>query len=161
MKEIIINGVNTGYFAHKDGYITGKRGNILKPYLCGKDKAKYPCVDLSGFVKSAYIHILVWVAFNGEVPEGLEINHKDGNKLNSCLDNLEIITHSENCLHSFRLKLQNNQGSNHPRSIINEEIASEIRCKLTNGEKHKDIASYYGISVYVVKDISRNKTWKS
>ena len=81
--------------------------------------------------------------------------------MNNRLDNLETITHSENCLHSFRLNLQNNQGSNHPLHTINEEIASEIKCKLTAGEKHKDIASYYGISIYVVKDISRNKTWKS
>lgn len=35
--------------------------------------------------------------FNNPIPNGFEINHKDHNKNNNCLDNLEIITHSENC----------------------------------------------------------------
>ena len=34
------------------------------------------------------------------------VNHKDGNKQNNRVDNLEWCTHSENTLHSFRTGLQ-------------------------------------------------------
>lgn len=34
------------------------------------------------------------------------VNHKDGNKLNNSVDNLEWCTHSENTLHSYRTGLQ-------------------------------------------------------
>lgn len=34
---------------------------------------------------------LVWQAFKGKIPEGMEIYHLDGNKLNDRLDNLRLI----------------------------------------------------------------------
>jgi len=41
-------------------------------------------------------HRLVWILeHNGDVPEGWDIHHKDGNKLNNSVSNLEICTHVE------------------------------------------------------------------
>lgn len=45
---------------------------------------------------SILVHRLVWLAFNGEIPQGLEIDHIDQNKHNNRLDNLQVATHSEN-----------------------------------------------------------------
>jgi hypothetical protein len=56
--------------------------------------------------KSLYVHILIATYF---IPNPLnlpEINHKDGNKLNYSLDNLEWCTSSENSLHAYLNKLQ-------------------------------------------------------
>ena len=36
-------------------------------------------------------HILVWQHYNGPIPAGMEIHHKDGDKLNNEIDNLELI----------------------------------------------------------------------
>jgi hypothetical protein len=47
------------------------------------------------------IHRLVWEAFNGEIPTRLEVNHKDLDKTNNRLDNLELMTHQENLIHRF------------------------------------------------------------
>jgi len=41
---------------------------------------------------------LVWEAFNGKIPAGLEIDHIDRDKHNNTLSNLRLVTHSENCL---------------------------------------------------------------
>ena len=43
-----------------------------------------------------YVHRLVWQTFVGEIPAGYEVNHKDHNKANNSLSNLELVTHSVN-----------------------------------------------------------------
>ena len=43
-----------------------------------------------------YVHRLVWETFKGSIPSGYEINHKDHDKSNNALSNLELVTHSEN-----------------------------------------------------------------
>jgi hypothetical protein len=45
------------------------------------------------------VHRVVAEAFIGKI-DGLEVNHKDGNKKNNHVDNLEIVTRSENEKHS-------------------------------------------------------------
>lgn len=42
------------------------------------------------------VHRVIWEAFNGKIPEGLQINHKDEVKSNNILKNLEIVTPGEN-----------------------------------------------------------------
>lgn len=70
---------------------TSRRKGILKPYL---NTSGYLRVNLykDSKVKKFYIHRLVAQAF---IPNnfGFEVvNHKDGNKLNNCVSNLEWCT---------------------------------------------------------------------
>lgn len=47
--------------------------------------------------KSLSVHRLVWEAYNGRlIPPGMEIDHKDRNRANNNLDNLECVTGEEN-----------------------------------------------------------------
>lgn len=46
------------------------------------------------------IHRLVYEAFVGEVPKGFHIHHKDGNKQNNRLDNLELLHPSDHASES-------------------------------------------------------------
>lgn len=57
-------------------------------------KTGYCIVSVNG--KNQYLHRIVWEGFNGKIPEGYEIDHKDCNKLNNSLYNLEMVTHQEN-----------------------------------------------------------------
>lgn len=54
-------------------------------------------------------HRLVWIAFKGQIPEGFEVNHKDLDKHNNRLDNLELLTHSDNLKHAFRILKERKQ----------------------------------------------------
>lgn len=36
------------------------------------------------------------------IPKGLQINHKDENKENNCIENLELMTNKENCNYGSR-----------------------------------------------------------
>lgn len=53
--------------------------------------------------KNYTIHRLVYETFVCKIPKGYEINHKDGNKANNRLDNLEMVTHKENITHAMEV----------------------------------------------------------
>lgn len=57
--------------------------------------------------KMQLIHVLVTVAFLGDCPNGKEVNHKNGDKSDNRLTNLEYVTHSENMKHAFASGLVN------------------------------------------------------
>ncbi len=54
-----------------------------------------------GIYTKKLVHRAVWEAFNGAIPHRLEVNHKDLDKTNNRLDNLELVTHQENLIHRF------------------------------------------------------------
>jgi hypothetical protein len=47
------------------------------------------------------VHRVVWEAFNGPIKDRLEINHKDLNRSNNNLNNLELVTHQQNLQHAI------------------------------------------------------------
>lgn len=51
---------------------------------------------LNNVVKSSTVHRLVWEAFNGPIPEGLQINHLNEIKSDNRLENLSLCTAKEN-----------------------------------------------------------------
>lgn len=54
------------------------------------------------------IHILVAETFFGPKPSPKhEVNHKDGNKRNTNVENLEWLSHSDNCTHAYDTGLRN------------------------------------------------------
>ena len=42
------------------------------------------------------IHRLVWETFNGPIPNNMEIDHKNNNRADNSLNNLQIVTHAQN-----------------------------------------------------------------
>ncbi|AUG88170.1 HNH homing endonuclease [Salmonella phage Mutine] len=53
-------------------------------------------VEYKGKYFRKYLHWFVWVAFNGLVPEGFEIDHVDENKYNCVLWNLQLLSKEAN-----------------------------------------------------------------
>lgn len=83
---------------------------VLKPNI-KKDGYSETVVYLNGKPNFMKTHRLIAMAFIDN-PEGKpEINHKDGNKLNNCVENLEWVTPSENQKHAYRAGLQKVSGN--------------------------------------------------
>lgn len=63
----------------------------------------YPQISLckNGKYARRAVHRVVWEAFNGPIEGRLEINHKDLNRANNRLDNLELVTHQQNVQHAI------------------------------------------------------------
>lgn len=81
--------------------------NYLKIMPQRIDRGGYLTTRLSkkGKDSTVYIHRLLGFAFISNPLNKAFINHKDGNKLNNDLNNLEWVTHSENMLHAYNTGL--------------------------------------------------------
>ena len=79
-------------------------GKILRPY---KNKRGYLTASLSrdDINTQTFIHTLVAQAFIGDRPKGMGINHKDANKTNNHITNLEYCTLEQNLDHARKLGL--------------------------------------------------------
>ena len=92
------------YKITEDGRVFATHLNrFLKPYNNGLG---YLAVKLSDGKKRVqkYVHRLVAEAYLGSV-YSYDINHKDGDKSNNSVPNLEIVSHRENLQHAFDNKL--------------------------------------------------------
>jgi len=86
-----------------------KNGNTLKRRVITPAKAKngYRAVRIKnkdGVLKSFYLHRLIWMAFNGDIPKGLEVCHEDCNRDNNRLNNLRLLSHTQNCRNPQSIK---------------------------------------------------------
>ena len=98
---------------------------------------------------SLLVHRLVWIGFNGEIPKGLEINHKDGNKENNRLDNLEAVTPKQNHEHARDI-LGHGIGIKNGRAKLTDEQITQI---LESSDKPKAIAKRFNISEGYVRQL--------
>ena len=59
--------------------------------------------------KGLSVHRLVCLSFIPNLDNKKEVNHKDGNKLNNHISNLEWVTPSENQIHAYSIGLRKNK----------------------------------------------------
>lgn len=92
------------YLINRDGIIKNSRG---KEKIAQKNSGGYLGVTLynNGEGSKKRIHRLVAEAFIPNPDNKPDINHKDGNKTNNSVDNLEWVTKSENMLHAYQTGL--------------------------------------------------------
>lgn len=111
---------------------------ILKPELKKNGYLSLQLTDADGENKTWSVHRLMGKAFLGAIDgDGMVINHKDGNKTNNVLTNLELITSSENRKHAFEIGLI-------PRKI-NETQVAEIVKRYNAGETQRALAKEFGV----------------
>ena len=93
----------------------------LKPFDNKAGKG-YLCVNLGRKAKAKKIHRLVAEAFIPNPQNKKEVNHMDGNVKNNKVNNLEWVTHQENCLHyTYELEQSKGQYKMRPVMIFNDK----------------------------------------
>ena len=104
--------------------LKGKNEKSLKQII---NRSGYCRVNLcwNGKHKQYCVHRLVWEAFNGPIPKGLQINHKDENKLNNCLTNLEVVTPQYNVTYGTAVKRRAEKRSKPVRQLHNNEVIKD------------------------------------
>lgn len=113
------------------------------------------------------VHRLVMLAFEGECPDGYEVNHIDGDKTNCALSNLEYCTVSDNKKHAYRTGLASWRpphpgfGKENKRynAKIDEKAVTYIHQLRSKGLKHREIAEQLNLSQAAVSLILSGKRW--
>jgi len=108
-----------------------------------------------------YVHRLVADAFLDR-HEGLnEVNHKDGNKLNNILSNLEWSSRSNNMKHAFGagLKEAKKGESNYNHKLSDEQVRYIRNFAKRYGKKYKQLAEELGVAPSTVRRIAIGESW--
>lgn len=143
------------------GVVINERGLTVKPYLA----SKYLCIKLKRPNKivraTRLIHRLVWEAFREPIEKGMWVNHKDGNKLNNHIDNLEVGTPSYNHCHARDvLKRKYVQGAESAMRKLSSEGVEVVKLLYAQGWSQAKIARAFDVSAPCISYIISGKTWK-
>lgn len=153
---------------HNYGGVAIKRGKILTPHPNQSNHCQVTLKD-GNRIEYPFVHRLVWAAFNGVIPDGMQINHLDENPLNDRLDNLSLVTPKENtnwgtCIErraktqSIRMKGKHLYGDNpNSKPVIQYSKDGNL---IKEFDSLKSAADYYGITYQTLWQhlIGRTKT---
>lgn len=140
-----------------------KRNKILS----ANNSGEYSSVNLSvnGKIKTRRIHRLLAIAF---IPNPLNlpcINHKDGNKYNNALNNLEWCTQKHNLEHALKTGLRNSsKGTSRPAGnvkLTEIEVLEIRKLKETTNLSYLDISKKYNVGKKCIGDIITRRNWKN
>lgn len=158
-----VRSIDREVLAHNCKRVLYLKGKQLKPAI-NKDGYKRVGLCKNRKNKSFSIHRLVATTFLNKPEYKSEVNHKDGNKLNNKVDNLEWITHSENVKHAFHNGLAKKMiGSLNHKAKLSEDDVREIRNIAAQKRNYgrKEIAKRFGVTEKHIQDIVNSKTlWK-
>lgn len=103
MEEVWKDAPGFDYRVNNKGVVVNSSGKVIKDRPKNKT-SKYRRINLckDGKKYSFSVHRLVWEAFNGPIPEGMQVNHIDENPENNSLDNLNLMTPEENSNYGSR-----------------------------------------------------------
>lgn len=153
---------NTGRVKSLYGKWGKRRDYIMK---CGVHKSTgYPrvCLMFKGKEDNQHVHTLVLAAFDKPRPDGLVTNHKDGNKQNNHIDNLEYVTYGENNKHAREiLGLPiGDKGERNGQSKLKETDVVKIIELLEDGLSCNEIADLYPVTDGTIWKIKLGMSWQ-
>lgn len=153
-----------------DGYQVSNFGRV-KSFKQGKIIILKPALAIVGYLfvglfkkkkkKKIRIHQLVACAFIPNPENKPEVNHRDGNKFNNCVDNLEWVTSSENQRHAVATGLTKNaQGEESVRAKLTNKQAKYIR---ENPDKltQEQLAEKFGVVFQTISLIQLGKSYRT
>ena len=151
---------NPNYEVSNTGDVRRKENkNILKlrTSIWGYKQARLSFRGLNGGRLYA-VHRLVANAF---IPNPLnlpQVNHKDGNKSNNNVDNLEWCTAKENTYHAVVTGLLKSGDKSH-RTVIHKSELIEVYGLSKLGLTHKQIAKMFNVEKSTISAIFRSKRY--
>mgnify|MGYP003516325525 CR=1 FL=1 len=118
--------------------------------------------------KYYYVHRLVAMLFIPNPNKLSFVNHKDGNKTNNCVDNLEWCTRSENEKHAWRIGLKSaktcgTKGEKHGMHKLTQEQVDYIRRvhkKFDSKFGSKALAQKFNVCPQTITNIVNYQNWK-
>jgi hypothetical protein len=164
-----IPGYNGRYFINEEGQVWSafKKG-LMSPQVTPKHPYPWVLLRENGRSQPRTIYYLMRLTWMPAAPGPIGVkrgqwcvNHKDGNKLNSNIDNLEWLTTSENVKHAWRIGLNCTPiGENAKNAKFTSDDVRQIRLRLLLGEKTKALSEEFNVSIVLIKKIQWFSSWK-
>lgn len=139
MKEAILNEYGIKICENGDAY--NMKGKKLASYC---DRIGYMKLSLTlpcGKRKTVSVHRMLALAFIPNPENKSDVNHRDGDKKNNSIENLEWLTHQENIFHAMKTGLMNQTGR--PEKSERDE---QIRSLHKEGKSIKSLAKMFMVS---------------
>lgn len=150
------------YFVSNKGRV--RRLNRLKTLK--KNKSGYLELNLYRLNRciTRTVHRLVLIGFTRVLMDDKQINHKDLDKENNCLENLEWCTAKENIAHLRKNNIEyaNNSiekmsGENNLYSKLKNKDIVEIRNSILS---NKELSTMFNVNPEQIRRIRKRKAWK-
>ncbi|CDD75562.1 prophage LambdaSa2 HNH endonuclease family protein [Cryptobacterium sp. CAG:338] len=135
----------------KDGRRVPYKGRMIAPGI-GVNGYKVVSLWKNGKGKSVYIHRLVAETFIKNPENKKTVNHKDGNRTNNNVSNLEWATYSENNLHEYRVLGKKGTG----RKLTDMQVVFIRNSK----ESPRVLAAMFGVSDSVICNVKNKKIYR-
>lgn len=153
------------YLINRNGEVFSIRSKIIMKTRIGTDGYVFINLKVKGKNYTKKIHRLVALTLI-ENPFNLpQINHKDGNKTNNNVNNLEWVNAKQNCLHAINTNLRNSfKEENNIKCKLNRNTVIKIKeiLKEKDNKKlsYKQIGDMFNISFRTIWDIHKKRTWR-
>jgi hypothetical protein len=134
-----VNGLS-GFMVSSFGNVTGIRG---KPYKMSKNKKGYHILRSPIRKYGKQLHRIVAEHFIGKIPNGYQVNHKDGDKSNNRASNLEFMTCSENIRHAIKLGLRAANQNLKSSAMFDKSQVIAIKDAIAAGHGNQEISNYF------------------
>ena len=124
-------------------------------------------VDICVIHKGKHIffmaHRLIWIAFNGLIPKGVNPNHKNEVRHDNRLSNLELLTSGDNIGYSFKRSPEKTlKGEAKPNSLFTHKQVRLYRKLYASGKiTTKEIAALFNTTRVSAYQMVSRKTYRN
>lgn len=142
-------------------YTITEKGEVINNHTLRRVKAQpngkgYLRVCIGG--KQRFVHRLVAEKYIPNPENKPQVNHKDGNKLNNSVGNLEWVTNQQNRDHAVKNDLHIH-GDKCPWSKLLKEQVDFIRNHLEITAT--ELSKVFDVSAVTIRDIRNFRSWKN
>lgn len=167
----MIKAIYNKYRVDSNGVVYSQSGAPLRPATDSKGYLRVGLM-IDGKLVTKKVHRLVAEAFIANSENKPFVNHKDLNKQNNRVSNLEWSTPKENTRHAIEMgvfsfqtseksvNINPKKGSLNGWAKLNEGQVVEIRSKyIPRVYTREMLANEYGVKASCIKDIVNRKSW--
>lgn len=144
------------YFVSSSGEIKSSKGRIKKQSINKKGYA-YVALWKNNKHKHCKVHRLVAQSFLPNPKKCSQINHKNGNKLDNQVNNLEWVTNQENRNHAIQNKLIVFGEKSHYAKLSEKDV---LLIRKYSTLSTSVLAFIFDVSTSQIRRIKTNKSWR-
>lgn len=158
-KRIYKNNEPTKYLICNQGFVFNESTNGIQTPRPSNRGYLRVCISHKGDRNYPSLHRLVAQYFIDNPRNLPEVNHKNGNKYDNTVDNLEWVTSRENVIHSYDYNLNYSGEKSNLAKTTDKQVHQVCKLLEENELSIDEIAKITNTTKRVVRHVLKHKTW--